>query len=384
MSNYTCFARSLIFTIISFGILMHEFVEGKTTSNTATSIIKTIKGDNREIIDCYDIYSQPAFNNPLLRNHKIQMEPSSYPKGVQPKDQGIFKLTQSWHKYGLCPEGTVPVRRSRKNYNPRASISSTRQLFPSLMDATTTVEYAIITPDGDTFQGAQASINIWKPLIEQPEEYSTSQIWISTGHMQEVIITGWEVNKKLYDDNEPRFTLHWTADKFNTTGCYNIYCPGFVQTTSKISLGSNFDHISIINGTQYSSTFVMFQEKSTGNWWLQLEGIVVGYWPHLLFKQLSVKATRTDFGGFVLNTKPNGRHTNTQMGSGHFPSEGAFGISSFFDRVKVVDGNYESKIPKYVTKSITNPNCYDLILDKDDSSGIKFNYGGPGFSSTCQ
>ncbi|KAI3917223.1 hypothetical protein MKW92_001209 [Papaver armeniacum] len=349
MSKYTASARCLIFRHNIFRILIHELVEGKTTSYTVASIIKTI-----EMIDCYDIYRQ-------LHG------PSSYPKGVQTKDMGILKLTQTWHKYGICPEGTVPVRRSRKSYNPRTSISSTRLPSPSSMDSTTTtVEYAIITPDGDTFQGAQASINIWKPLIEQPEEYSSSQIWISAGDMQEVIITGWE------------------SDQFNRTGCYNIHCPGFVQTTSKVSIGSAFNQIFVINSTQYSSTFIIFKEKSTGNWWLQLEGIVVGYWPHLLFKQLSVKATRTDFGGFVLNTKPNGRHTNTQMGSGHLPSEGAFGISSYFHRVKVVDGNYESKIPEYVTKDITNPSCYDLTLDKADSSAIKFNYGGPGFSSTCQ
>ncbi|KAI3863753.1 hypothetical protein MKW98_031345 [Papaver atlanticum] len=350
MLKFINFPLWIIFSILSFGILTHEIIVDETISNANASIIKTIESDNDEIIDCYSIHKQHAFSNPLFRNHPIQMRPSSYPQGVQPKEQKKFELTQTWHKYGLCPEGTVPIR--SKHLHPSSSD-----------DVTTTNEYASITPIGENFQGAQATINLWKPLIEQPREFSASQIWISTGD-KEAIEAGLEVNKNLYGDEKPRIFVYWTVtDHFNSTGCYNIQCRGFVQTTSKISLDFIFNNLSIFRGTQYSADFIMFKVKTSSN----IQGIVVGYWPHFLFKQLSTKATRIDFGGQISNTKPNMRHTKTQIGS-----------------VKVFDGNYEAKVPGTVFMIQSNTNCYGLSLGQTDSSGIIFYYGGPGFSSTCQ
>ncbi|KAI3872662.1 hypothetical protein MKW92_010585 [Papaver armeniacum] len=313
-----------------------------------------------------------------------QMRPSSYPKGFRLKNQRNLKLIQTWHKYGLCPEGTIPIRRSM-NYQPNLTFSSRNRLPSFSHGVNNTNEYfAAIIPVGDNFQGAQAEINIWKPLTEQPMEYSTSQIWISGGNNQEFIEAGLEVNKVLYGHDQPSIFVYWTADGYNSTGCYNIQCSGFVQTTSEVAFGSKFDHISIFKGEQlYVALFKIFRERSSGNWWLLFENTFVGYWPHILFKQLSVKATKTAFGGQILNTQPNGRHTNTQMGSGHFAAEGGFGISSFFHRVKVCDGNFEYITPNRVSVVVTKAGCYDLKLDQYDSSGIKFNYGGPGFSSTC-
>ncbi|KAI3960714.1 hypothetical protein MKW92_017425, partial [Papaver armeniacum] len=46
------------------------------------------------------------------------MAPSSYPKGMKLDNFGTFQLKQTWHKYGLCPEGTIPIRRKAKNYDP--------------------------------------------------------------------------------------------------------------------------------------------------------------------------------------------------------------------------------------------------------------------------
>ncbi|XP_026432756.1 uncharacterized protein LOC113330115 [Papaver somniferum] len=178
-------------------------------------------------------------------------------------------------------------------------------------------KFASIIPGGDNFQGAHAEINIWKPLTEQPYEFSASQIWISHDNGQEVIEAG-------------------------------------------------------------------SQEDSTANWWLLFQNTLIGYWPNFIFKQLSVKATKIAFGGQVSNTQPNGRHTNTQMGSGHMPVEGGFAISSFFHEVQVLDGNRESITPNTVSVVRTKPGCYDLKLDKKDSSGIKFYYGGLGFSDTCK
>ncbi|XP_010532416.1 PREDICTED: uncharacterized protein LOC104808435 [Tarenaya hassleriana] len=78
--------------------------------------VKSIKIPDGDIIDCVDIYNQLAFDNPLLKNHTIQMKPSSFPKDLPStsykQSEGI--VTQLWHKYGECPENTVPVRRTTR------------------------------------------------------------------------------------------------------------------------------------------------------------------------------------------------------------------------------------------------------------------------------
>ncbi|KAM3747438.1 hypothetical protein ACB098_05G034800 [Castanea mollissima] len=77
------------------------------------------EGGDSDIIDCVDIYQQPAFNHLLLKNHTIQMKPSSIPGG---ENMNSFqeKLFQGWHKCGQCPEATIPIRRSREDEHPRA------------------------------------------------------------------------------------------------------------------------------------------------------------------------------------------------------------------------------------------------------------------------
>ncbi|KAI3863831.1 hypothetical protein MKW98_031423 [Papaver atlanticum] len=65
----------LILAILIYIILNpKELVEGRTISNVVNhAIIKTIKVDKDEIIDCYDIYKQPSLNHPSLHNHTIQV-----------------------------------------------------------------------------------------------------------------------------------------------------------------------------------------------------------------------------------------------------------------------------------------------------------------------
>ncbi|RZC69846.1 hypothetical protein C5167_032974 [Papaver somniferum] len=99
-------------------MLDEGLIEGRTTTKAVNkAIIKTIKVENAETIDCFDIYRQPSLNHPLLCNHTIQMRLTLNPKGTKSYISGTLELTQTWHQYGSCPEGTIPIRRTRKNYN---------------------------------------------------------------------------------------------------------------------------------------------------------------------------------------------------------------------------------------------------------------------------
>ncbi|WZZ28507.1 hypothetical protein YC2023_011908 [Brassica napus] len=77
--------------------------------------LKSIKSEDGDIIDCVPITKQPAFDHPLLKNHTIQMRPSFVPEGGSTFTKKEAKaITQVWHKNGVCPNNTVPIRRTKK------------------------------------------------------------------------------------------------------------------------------------------------------------------------------------------------------------------------------------------------------------------------------
>ncbi|KAF5468086.1 hypothetical protein F2P56_012267 [Juglans regia] len=124
-----------------------------------------------------DIYKQPAFDHPALRNHTIQMRPSFTIQDETSSTKGDSSpapaLSQTWQKSGSCPEGTVPIRRIRKQ-----DLSTRNYLVVQNLDV-----------------------------------------------------------------------LH--LDGYEKTGCINLVCPGFVQTSKTILLGGILQPLSQKNGPQY-------------------------------------------------------------------------------------------------------------------------------------
>ncbi|XP_026416773.1 uncharacterized protein LOC113312232 [Papaver somniferum] len=243
---------------------------------------------------------------------------------------GTLQLTQTWHKYGSCPAGTIPIRRKGKNYNPALL---RKHNYPRLSP----YKSSVTSRSNDTA-----------------------------------------------DDSTEDSGVH-EADEYTGTGCYNLLCDGFVHTTSNVSVGCSFSDVSTFNGSQKDVTFSIHKDQSSGHWWVQLQGIPTGYYPSSLFDGLSKEATRVDWGGQIIDRNEE-RHTSTQMGSGHFPSEGGLKTSSYFNWVQVVDETNMMKDPENVKTYIMNPNCYDLKIDNGnyDTNGYTFYYGGPGYNDICQ
>ncbi|KAI3913758.1 hypothetical protein MKW98_011819 [Papaver atlanticum] len=395
MSNFINPASwPLILAVFIFVILTpKEIVDGRTISNVLNkAIIKTIKVDKDEIIDCYDIYKQLSLNHPSFHNHTIQMRPSIYPKNIKLDNMGTLQLTQTWHKYGTCPHGTIPIRRNIGKYYHSTLSHKHHRSKPSYYKKPNTLqpngirdghEYAVIKVRGN-FLGAQAKINLWNPFVETPEGLSVSQIWVVAGDHDDLnsIEAGWEVHPPRYGDYQTRFFILWTTDTYKNY-CINLECPGFVQTSSDVSLGCNFTEMSTFNGNQKDATFSIYKDQNSGNWWIQIQGIPVGYYPSSLFTQLAKTAVDVEFGGEIYDEKYKERHTTTQMGNGHFPSEGVFGISSFFNHVQVIDENNKAKDPEDVETYVSNRNCYDLKVDEKHTNGYGFYYGGPGYNNNC-
>ncbi|KAH9623632.1 hypothetical protein KSS87_020520 [Heliosperma pusillum] len=327
----------------------------------------SIQSPDGDIINCVHKRKQPAFDHPLLKNHKIQKEPPEMPKGLKMKineeKDGSSKNNkdgskeidwQMWHMNGTrCPKGTVPIRRSTVQDVLRAkSLYDFGRKPPRSLPLTNRIdapdgvngnghEHAIAYT-GSTSQeiyGAKATINVWDPSIEEINEFSLSQIWVLSGDFGgpglNSIEAGWQVSPELYGDSRPRLFTYWTDPKF-------------------------------------------------GNWWMNFgDNTNVGYWPAELFTNLASHATLVEWGGEVVNTRANGLHTSTQMGSGHFAEDG-FGKASYFRNLEIVDSGNSLSPAQDILFLAEDPNCYDVQSSFDNDWGHHFYYGGPGLNPKCQ
>ncbi|CAH2059299.1 unnamed protein product [Thlaspi arvense] len=317
---------------------------------------------NIDDFDCVEIYKQPAFQHPLLKNHKIQETFSSYdenPKGSN-KDE-----TKEY-----CPKGTVAIIRQRngtENFHP-----NTAEYFAQHF---ATIETML---DGTIYRGAEADISI-HDLKLQGVQFSKSQIWIENGPAGQLnsIQAGWAVHPRIYGDSVTRFTIHWTRDDYKDTGCYNTQCPGFVVVSRNPRIGGQFPGTSFYGKTSLLFTVQIFQDPFSGNWALKLNNEVIGYWPKELFTHLNEGASLVRYGG---NTFMSPDEISPPMGNGHFPVSD-YTKTAHFKNVLLINSKYkkiyveDSKVRRYADSY----SCYRVTYwGYTRSSGVSFAFGGPG------
>ncbi|KAA8542225.1 hypothetical protein F0562_023377 [Nyssa sinensis] len=351
--------------------------------------VKTIQSPDGDVIDCVTSNLQPAFDHPQLKGQE-PLEPPDRPKGHDSID-AMTESFQLWTDSGeSCPEGTIPIRRTTEKDILRASSIRKfgRKLRRGVRHDTMSSdhEHAVAFVNGDQYYGAKASLNVWAPGVTDQYEFSLSQLWVisgSFGNDLNTIEAGWQVSPDLYGDNNPRFFTYWTTDAYQTTGCYNLLCSGFVQTNNKIAIGAAISPRSSYNGRQFDIAIMVWKDPKHGHWWLEFgSGLLVGYWPSFLFSHLRSHASMIQFGGEIVNSRSMGFHTSTQMGSGHFADEG-FGKASYFRNLQAVDWD-NSLIPLSNLHLLADhPNCYDIIAGKSNIWGSYFYYGGPGRNVKC-
>ncbi|XP_062098506.1 protein neprosin-like [Humulus lupulus] len=317
--------------------------------------LKTIKSSDGDIIDCIDIYKQPAFDHPALKNHTIQMKPSDFEAQTTENDTSkAVVFSQTWQRNGgFCPEGTIPV--------------------------------ALLVTLGYNYIGAQGSINVWNPRV-LADEYSTGQIWLKAGLADtfESIESGWVVNPKLYGDTLTRLFAYWTTDGYTSKGCFDLTCSGFVQTNPNVVLGGTLEPWSTQSGPQYELPVTITLDPKAGNWWLKLgQNVPVGYWPGSLFGYLQHSAVMVQWGGEVFS--PNVRqkpHTTTAMGSGEF-ARLLHGSASYVKGVRIMDYSLSLKYPSWVGTWADEDYCYSAYNEVKYGVEPTFYFGGPGRNTLC-
>ncbi|XP_028773393.1 uncharacterized protein LOC114730477 [Neltuma alba] len=337
--------------------------------------VKSIKSPDGDIIDCVHILNQPAFQNSKLRDHKIQMKPSFHPEGMMFEENEASSsrqnpISQLWHQSGSCPEGTIPIRRIREEDILRAESiqrfgKKNHKSIPEFTSFKNEAQhqFATVYVTGDKYYGGKASMNIWKPIVEKHNEFSNSQL----GYKMAILVK---------------------ADSGQSTGCFDMLCSGFVQLNNGVAVGASIQPLSVYGDlkSQFDMTILIWKDPINGDWWMQYgRDTVVGYWPSSLFGRLSDGATTILWGGEVLNlASEDGKHSTTQMGSGHFAGE-AQGRASYFRNITIVNGKNQSVPPPngVATYSDHVKCCNVKMASSNDELGAYFYFGGPGRNLAC-
>ncbi|XP_020274282.1 uncharacterized protein LOC109848956 [Asparagus officinalis] len=253
-SNYPLLVAFLLLMCGTGGATVTE-KEPERPKGLNNPAVKTLTTEDGDIIDCVDIYKQPAFDHPLLRNHTIEMRPSFIPRVAEGNGSLRFLTRQIWQKNGSCPVGTIPVQRIRETNFTR--ISGASKNFSSDAEfANCRVEIARVENHrGGPHFGAQGTISVWN-LDVMMMEWSLNSVTLFDVH-DSFMEAGWAVGPILFEDVKPRLFVNW-LDTSADMGCFNLRCPGFVQVSNWIVLGGVLPKISTFDGDQFSFTFTTY------------------------------------------------------------------------------------------------------------------------------
>jgi len=363
-------------------------------------VVKTIVTSSGEIIDCIDLYSQPGIRMNKIGRDEIQFAPktwpsiekdTSYSKSMTVKAPDMLYLLTG----DSCPKGAIPIRRLTM---------STLSQFETLDDFFRKGHGYIQPPcggdDGEAAAheyahasrrignwGAESIFNVWSPYVEKSDEFSLSQIWVvrGSGADRETVEAGWQVYKDLYGDWRAHLFIYFTPDNYGSGGGYNLTSGAFVQVNNTVYIGGGFTNYSSLGGQQWEMKLLLYKDGTNGSWWLRYGDTWVGYWPRSRFDAngLRDQGDRIDFGGEIVNTRTDNRHTRTDMGSGHWPYEG-YSWCAYQRNLKYVDVSNFYQNATGLSPSVTNNMCYDInLFETNGSWNVYFYFGGSGFNSSC-
>uniref|UniRef100_A0ACD5ZA72 Uncharacterized protein n=1 Tax=Avena sativa TaxID=4498 RepID=A0ACD5ZA72_AVESA len=342
---------------------------------TGLKINKFIQMDGGDIFDCVDVNLQPAFNHPLLKDHKIQMEPSTFPIGMNVElPSPHHTISQAQPPIVSCPRGTVPIRRNNIRTHI-ASKSIDEEIGKDKQHEAVGIQYR-----HDDIYGTRAIINVYEPKVKNgSKDLTASVIKIYNGSgLVEAIVAGYLVSPELSGDNFARFHVAWD-DVIGNKSCYDHTCPGFVQVSHEFGLGGRLRPVSVYNGPQYFITVMMFKDPKTKNWWVICcqENTPIGYWPSSLFTYIKDKGETAFWGGRV--SGPTASEGSPPVGSGHFAEEG-YGKASFIRHIQIVDKNNKYVNPDFNKAFPSSSFSGKFTVDGNgvDNYGMHMYYGGPG------
>ncbi|XP_044452577.1 uncharacterized protein [Triticum aestivum] len=318
---------------------------------------KTILVDGRDVYDCIDVNLQLAFSHPLLKDHKIQMEPSSFPQSISTKSPSMDVIPQAQLPLIECPTGMIPILRN--NRRVQTPIETIDKVTTNEEHEVAGVEYY------DELYGTRAKINIYNPMVKN-------------NSVADGIGAGSWVYPSYSGDNSARFHVAW-VDGLKT--CPDHDCGVFVQVSSSVGLGGRLKPVSVYKGPQYMIDVAIFKDPVTKHWWVAYgpQNIHIGYWPREIFHFMKDQCNYALWGGYVQG--PTASSDSPQMGSGHFASEG-LGKAAFVRNIEILNKKNKYVIPDenkfgYVTTNLSKYTAKGSV-DGYSQFGVHTYYGGPG------
>ena len=321
----------------------------------ANRVLTTTTSTGR-LIDWIPVESQVSDGEPVAtppprapeRHHKSSLRPGPATHVPHPVS---FELQEPGAQHG--PAGTVPVLRGlvahckrverrgadKKGFDLRQRASArSRSAAGGPGDPNPFGYYHASSFQAGTFYGCQANIAVYTPVIDssKPNDHSIMQFGLQNydlpkPNQPQSLEAGWTVDVGLNGDATPHLFTYYTINGYQRdgdgTGGYNELQKGWVQVDRNVHPGAKINGTSVIGGQQVelSIRYQLFHM----NWWLEVQGIWLGYYPATLFdptgappRALSDHATVAGFWGEVDSTLADPAKTNDQMGSGQFGETG--------------------------------------------------------------
>ncbi|KAE9617140.1 putative neprosin [Lupinus albus] len=336
--------------------------------------LKTIQADGY-IVDCIDINKQPAFDNPLLKNHKIQLKPS-----FEVTSTKSTRLSSIVFEEDLCPNGTIPIRRTTKDDLIRAKMLSDPNAGILNKDIPGRHYAGLnLNKDGTPYYAISGIIDTYNLPVQNADQITSAYIYLSNQESvrdKNIIMAGWEVHPRVFGDGKTYFFIRW-ADKTKNKGCTNLICPGFVQVEPRFHLGKPVAQTSIYNGKQFELKVDIFLDSKTNNWWVRLNNISLGYYPGILFSKLAF----ANLGGWTGMTSTPAAIHSPPMGSGHFPDNNLY-RTCYFRQMSFQTSTRTNLGPVKNTYAVasTDSSCYGVEYTgfNDPIQGYAMLFGGPG------
>ncbi|XP_042446366.1 uncharacterized protein LOC122031307 [Zingiber officinale] len=336
----------------------------------------------RDLFDCVDMYKQPAFDHPLLKNHTLQLKPSSLPKGIK---LAKVKPASFYGFNDTCPFGTILIHRAHKQ--DLIESLHLRNQFRAQVIADNPIakgsHYAIIQTEHGPFYGAYAKMATYKLPDLQAGQTSSSTIYLFgdtnvPNNELNVIQAGWHVSTVLYNISYPRFFTYWTSDGYEKIGCGNLLCAGFISTTNIYGSGSFIPEFSTYDGEQKYLAILIARDSITGSWWVTYDDrLPLGYFPKELLPKMDDYSDAIQMGGHVYSPL---NVPSPPMGSGHPTNEGR-NKAAYFIQVQSVDQSNNLDLNVYYVRSKFDIDNYYNIADDhyaNDKDKYVFAYGGTG------
>lgn len=344
------------------------------------NVAKTVTLANGQVVDWVHRNSQGSIAKP----------PPHQPAGI---NISVVAENHIFADHQKGPHGTVPFLRSSGKAMP---LKVPPRGQPSSRIASRQYRdrhwYASSAQGGDN-HGTSGTFSMFKAFVQNGNDFSLLQTAVERngipgigGSGLQTIEAGW-INYPSQRANPHLFTFFTTnghQEYADNICAWNTDYAGWVQSDNTYYPGMEMTPFSVVDGEQHD--LAIAYELFDGNWWFNVNGKWIGYYPANLFTRngnsaditLESKSDQVNWYGEIYQSED--EMTTTDMGSGYYANEGR-GKAAYIRNIAVVgtDGqsfNYDGSNGV----GVDDPNRYSLEqhFNSGEDWGSYFYLGGPG------